>query len=60
LTAPLVPGSTLDDLTERDELYTYCGTCRHSRRLDLAASMAAVAGIRNFLVIERLIVAATR
>jgi hypothetical protein len=28
--------STLGDLGERSELYAYCGSCHHSRRLDLA------------------------
>ena len=28
---------TLGDLGERDQLYAYCRTCRHSSLLDLAA-----------------------
>jgi hypothetical protein len=28
---------TLGDLGERDRLYAYCDTCRHSKQLDLAA-----------------------
>jgi hypothetical protein len=27
----------LGDLGERDQLYAYCNTCRHSSQLDLAA-----------------------